>query len=182
MHHGRYGAVIEKVRLSTPPVLIETDWMVECKTQVKKGSVADVMGHLLPGDEVNNNQLWSDGENNAGLPGGRVAGPLSPVSQLWGGAASKTQPEMRNTLTLTFSRCETSSRRAVKTEQSSLLFLETRPLPRVATLPGKGLARQTWLGDTLILKNYSLHCLTKLLTAWPLGCLSMVTLLDIPNR
>ena len=31
MHHGRYGAVIEKV---------------------KKGSVADVMGHLLPGDEV----------------------------------------------------------------------------------------------------------------------------------
>ena len=39
--------------------------MVECETQVKKGSVADVMGHLLPGDEVTRlfvNQLSSDGE------------------------------------------------------------------------------------------------------------------------
>ena len=56
MHHGRYGAVIEKVSTRAR----NHCWLYLVETQVKKGSVADVMGHLLPGDEVTD-----FGENNS---------------------------------------------------------------------------------------------------------------------
>ena len=62
--------------------------------------------------------------------------------------AFKLSNSTREESNIVVGRCETSSRRAGRTEQSSFLFLETRPWPRVATLPGKALARLTWLGES----------------------------------
>ena len=88
MQHGRYGAVIEKV---------------------KKGSVADVMGHLLPGDEVSRPTMqswWKQSAllminiriTNDGLQGGRMAGQVPAVSQLRGGGFLISTREESNIL------------------------------------------------------------------------------------
>ena len=55
--------------------------------------------------------------------------------------------KFKNKQQMLCSRCETSLRRAVRTEQLSLLFLETLLSPRVAIIRGKGLARQSWRGE-----------------------------------